>query len=189
MTATFPRARGAGTALGLLLVFSLLALETMAAGGGTLARDTILRQRPSAIAPEAASAGAGEALEVLARRGYWLRVRIVQSADEGWVRSIRVRHDGAHRPARAAKPASSSGFFSSLARGATSLLGGGKGRSTAGRATTTIGIRGLSAQELTAARADPKAVVVMDRLGARPGSARRFAAEAGLTARRVSYAE
>ena len=170
-----------------LLAFPVSGLTVKA---GLMARDTDLRERPSPLASVVANAHAEAELEVLERRGYWLQVKLLESGDEGWVRSIRVRYQARRAAPSAGSQENKSGrFFSSLARGATALVGGNASSSSRKTETTTIGIRGLSAEELTAAKPDPSAVQRMSGNRTTAVQAEAFAKAADLSAHDVSHTE
>ena len=91
-------------------------------------------------------------------------------------------------PAQEAPVSSGGGFFSKLARGATGLLGGPTaGYSDARAPTATIGIRGLSAEELRSARPNMSALQQMESYQVSEGDAAGFARSAKLTAQSVPY--
>ena len=183
--------------LGVLLARAVLLVPGAAGAAGelgTVSRDDQLRERPYPLAPVVAAVGAGTRVAVLDRQGYWLRVKRRDGAAEGWIHLIRIRyaHDGggAVAPAGSGGAAGQSGsdggagggagggLFSSLARGATGLLGG-SARSTP-RETTTIGIRGLSAEDLRTASPNRGALQALKRHQADARAARVFAAAGGL---------
>ena len=85
-------------------------------------------------------------------------------------------------------PASDSGFFSNLARGATGLFGArNNARPPNGAATATIGIRGLSAADLQTAAPNPAALQAMESFAASPSTAAIFAQQARLQVESVPY--
>jgi hypothetical protein len=80
----------------------------------------------------------------------------------------------------------SGGFFANLARGTTGLFGRSPAP-TERTATATIGIRGLSADELRSANPNPAAVQQMEAYRADTVQASSFARDAALAAQTVEY--
>lgn len=82
-------------------------------------------------------------------------------------------------PGTAAAP--SSGAATGTLRGVTNFLRGSNAASPT-TPTSTIGIRGLEAEDLANARPDPDAVARMEAMRLSEAQARQFAAQASLTA-------
>ena len=74
--------------IGLLLLACVISLAARAAPGSLL-RDETLRQDAAADAPALAALGRGETVDILSRKGGWLRV--ASARGEGWVRLLSVR--------------------------------------------------------------------------------------------------
>lgn len=91
-------------------------------------------------------------------------------------------------PPTAAPAKRSGGFFSNLARSTSSLLGGGQADRTAG-VTSTIGVRGLSSNELLAAGENPAALQRMESFRVARPEATGFAGEVPLLSRSMDYME
>ncbi len=85
---------------------------------------------------------------------------------------------------------SESSHFTNLARRVTGWLGNdSSGSATTSSSTSTIGIRGLDAEELRAAHPDTKELQKMDGYVANTSDAEKFANEAQLVAQNVEYLE
>lgn len=140
-------------------------------------RATDLRQSPSETAPSVAPLAAQANLTRLPeRQGPWMRVK-TETGQTGWVHMFDV---GTAASASAANASSSSG--SGALRGITSLFSKPTQQTTA---TSTIGIRGLGAEDLTNAQPNAAAVTQMEGLRTDVAQAKRFAADSQLTARDV----
>lgn len=144
---------------------------------------------PLRIAPSGASASTqqlaeGTALEVIRRQGAWLEVRVRDSGAEGWVKQVGVRPVG--QTAAAPKKKSSGGFFANLARGVTRLLGGASDEPQ-DQGTVTVGIRGLSPEDLETTIPDAGELERMEGFRADRDQAFRFAAEEQLTVQTIDY--
>ncbi|MEE9575163.1 MAG: hypothetical protein V3W03_03605, partial [Gammaproteobacteria bacterium] len=85
---------------------------------------------------------------------------------------------------------SGSSHFTNLARRVTGWLGNdSSGSATTSSSTSTIGIRGLGAEELRAAHPDTEALQKMDGFVSNTSDAAGFANKAQLVAQNVEYLE
>ncbi len=164
--------RGALTAA---LAGFLLAAPAMAQqDAAVIKRATELRQEPAesstslgALAADSAVSRTGE------RKGSWVRVRTAQGTT-GWVHMFDV---GAPTGAAAA----GSGTATSGLRSLGGLLGGGSSTT----ATATVGIRGLSAEDIANAQPNAAAVQQAEKLRVSADQAQRFASAAALRKQNV----
>ncbi len=140
-------------------------------------RATDLKEQGAAESRTVASLPENTEVKVLARGGAWTRVEAGGKA--GWVRVFHLRF-----PATTATEASSGGGFLS---GITSAIGGRPKGQQAG--IQTVGVRGLSPEELKNASPDGEALKRMQSFGADKGSAERFAREGKLSEVNVDYNE
>jgi len=157
---------------------AVLALACLAGSGAAWAQEepavvrraTELREQPADGGRSLASLPADTAVTRLAeRQGPWVRVRTATGA-VGWVHLFDVGAPGA--------PASASSGPSGVLRGVTSLFSKPTPRTTV--STSTIGIRGLGAEDLAQAQPDEAAVARMEALRVSEQQARQFAREARL---------
>jgi hypothetical protein len=106
-----------------------------------------------------------------ARRGPWIEVRTAQGAT-GWVHMFDV----------GTTPVAQVGNVATGAlRGLTSLFGGGNNLAPTRTATSTIGIRGLGAEDITNTQPNPMAVTLAEALRVDASQARQFGTVAALT--------
>lgn len=165
----------------ILLAAVLLAAATFAGAqeAATTSRATDLKDQGSADARTLASLPEGTAVKVTQRAGGWAKVEANGKA--GWVRVFHLRF------ATTSETTSSSGaggLFSSLG----SALGGS--RTTSQKTTiATVGIRGLSPEDLKNASPDAEALRKVQSYRADKASAERFAREGKLVPAQVDYAE
>ena len=159
----------------------LLATATLAGAqeAATTSRDTDLKDQGSAESRTLASLREGTAVKVTQRAGGWAKVEA--NGQSGWVRVFHLRF------ATTSQTTSSSGvggMFSSLG----SALGGSR---QASKSTTiaTVGIRGLSPEDLKNASPDAEALRKVQSYRADKSSAERFAKEGKLATAQVDYAE
>lgn len=80
----------------------------------------------------------------------------------------------------------SGGFFSNLARGTTGMFGGRQAQAPQ-TVTATMGIRGISAEELATSSPNPTALAQMESLRVSPSEANGFAQHAQLSPQALDY--
>jgi len=159
----------------------LLAAATLAGADepATTSRATDLKDQGHADARTLASLPEGTPVKVTQRAGGWAKVEA--NGKSGWVRVFHLRF------ATTAETTSSGGvggMFSSLG----SALGGS--RQTSQKTTiATVGIRGLSPEDLKNASPDAEALKRVQSYRADRNAAERFAKDGRLVDARVDYAE
>jgi hypothetical protein len=143
-------------------------------------RATVLREAPAETAPGIAELPASTPLARLAERsGAWVRVQMVAtppstaSGAAGWVHLFDLG-----TPASVAPTGNAA---TGLLRNVTSFLGRGSTQQGTTLATTTIGVRGLGAEDIARAQPNIAAVDQMDGLRIDVDVARQFGALAALT--------
>ncbi len=141
--------------------FCLLApLVAMAETGSALKNDTI-RKEPFADAKSAGSLTRGESLEILKKQGAWLQVKTKKTS--GWVRLLSV------------KRGTSTGGSQSAG-----VLAVASGRAGTGQVVSTTGVRGLSEDELKAAKFNETEISAMESYTTSAETARQFASQGQL---------
>ncbi len=143
----------------------------------TVKRDAQLREAPSESAPSLAALPVQTQLTRLAaRQGAWVEVRNAQGVT-GWVHLFDI----------GTAPAAQGGNIATGAlRGLTSFFGRGNALAPGTRnATSTIGIRGLGAEDIASAQPDPTAVALVETLRLDAAQARQFGNDAALLAQPV----
>jgi len=118
-------------------------------------------------------------------------VEVTGTRLQGWVRSYQVRAGKVPSTVVAETRDEKRGVLSdlaSLSRSASGLLGGGNQAST-NQTTATIGIRGLSAEELEAAKPDKKQLEKLKKYAATRSQGKKFAKTAKLKKRKVNTLE
>lgn len=151
------------------ILLTLLFLPVLAsAENGVALKDDNLRSEPFSDAKTAGVMSRGEKLQILAKQGAWLRIKSPKA--EGWVRLLSVSRG---EPAASGKN--------------SDLLALSSGRAGTGQVVSTTGVRGLSEEELKAAHFSEPEIQKMEANGISAQNAAKFAAEAGLQARKVDY--
>lgn len=154
--------------LALLLFMPLLALAEPA----TVIRATDLKQEPATDAATVAALAENTAVEVLARKSGWTRIKTASA--EGWVRMLALRLGGA----TAAKPGAS---------GLTQMFNVAR-TGTSGTQVTT-GVRGLDAEQIANAQPNPAELAKLEKFAADRDAATGFAAQGKLAPTSVNYPE
>ena len=141
-------------------------------------RNAELRREPNDKGSVVASLPAQTALtKTTLRVGPWIQVKTAD-AQTGWVHMFDV---GAANSA----PTPTSNAATGALRGLTSFFGGGSSSRQTTTATSTIGIRGLGAEDIANAQPNLAALSQAEALRQDANSAKRFAAEATLAVRKV----
>jgi hypothetical protein len=154
---------------GAVLVLFLLAAGTAAGEAGTVLKAEGLMAEPFRDAKAVGSLSAGDGVEILKKQGGWFQVKSAKGT--GWVHMLSVRRGEARK--------------SSV--DASGLLGLASGRAGTGHVVATTGIRGLSEEDLKAAKYNEAELKKAESFGVTRAEAGRFAAEAKLVARKVGY--
>jgi hypothetical protein len=162
--------------IALTLFLWLAATVAFAQGQAFTNRATDLKDQGSDQAKTIASLKENTEVKVLQRAGGWTKVE--SGGQAGWVKVFHLRF-----PATAATESSGGGFLSGL----SSAIGGKPKTQQAG--IQTVGVRGLSPEELKNASPDTESLKRMQSYAADKGSAERFAREAKLADVRIDYNE
>jgi uncharacterized protein YgiM (DUF1202 family) len=138
----------------------LIPLVAFAETGSALKADT-LRKQPYADAATAGSIARGESVQILKKQGAWLQIKTKKTT--GWVRLLSV------------KRGTSSGTNQTAG-----VLAVASGRAGTGQVVATTGVRGLSEEELKAAKFNEAEISAMEGYTTSAESARKFASQGQL---------
>jgi hypothetical protein len=138
----------------------------------TTNRATELRAEADDNAPILQALSAQAKVTLVQRKGAWTKVKT--ETQTGWVRMMHLR--GAVTVEAASTQTKSGGFLSGMNR----FLGGSQPNNQRAQ-SATLGIRGLSPEELKTATPDAKQLAAMNANGASRSDAERFAKEVPLT--------
>ena len=141
----------------LIFLFCSLVAPVYSAGDGVIVRLAKVYPEASSRKKSIAKIAAGTTVNVFTRKGGWKEIYAEKQGITGWVRSYQVREGLYNTPEikQEAEP-DSRGFLSGLAsfsRKASGFFGGGK-TSSGSASTATIGVRGLSEEEIKGAKPD-----------------------------------
>jgi hypothetical protein len=145
------------TGLSALLYSGLVFSET----GSALKNDSI-RYEPYADAKVIGSFSRGESVNILKKQGAWLQVKTKQNT--GWVRLLSVKRGAA------------SGSGNQL----SGVLAAANGRAGTGHVVSTTGVRGLSNEDLKAAKFNEAEIKAMENNTVSANQGKQFAASGGL---------
>ncbi len=157
------------------LALALCSLAPLAAGAipGTLARDQALHAEARDDATALLKLRKGAAVEVLLREGAWYRVE--QNGQQGWVRLYWVRTGNAKVEPAGAKPI----------RSMADTLAAARNRRNRTQISASIGVRGISEEELKGAHYDAEQMQKLDSFAVTTRAAERFAAAGPVQSRSV----
>ena len=127
-----------------------------------------LRAEPFADAKTVGTVAKNDKVDILAKQGAWLRVKTAKST--GWVRLLSVRRGTASNTNQTA-----------------GLLSVASGRAGTGQVVATTGVRGLSEQDLKAAKFNEAEISKLESYTTSPNQGQAFASQGGLKAAKFSY--
>lgn len=152
----------------LWLLALLLAAPAFAGEPGTALKDDTLRQQPYSDAKPAGMLKRGTAVDILEKKGAWLKVKAKSTT--GWVRLLSVKRGTAGKTGAGAD-----------------VLALASGRTGTGQVVSTTGVRGLSEEELKSASFNAAEVAQLEANTVSAEQAQKFAAEGGLKARKLAF--
>lgn len=155
-----------------LIFLPLIVAMPVMAQQATVVRDSELKEDPYGDAQTVAVLKAKEKVEVGERRGGWYQVK-GKRGKNGWLRLTAVLLNSTQGKGDSGIAATKQ-FLES-------------GRSGSSGVTAATGIRGLDAADVVNANPDTAAVARLDAVTIDSDEARRFAAEARLSARSIDY--
>ncbi len=135
---------------------------------GTALKTDAIRAEPFADAKTVGNFYKGESVDILNKKGAWLQVKTKKST--GWVRILSVKRGSA-----------------SGSNSAKGVLDVASGRAGTGQVVSTTGIRGLSAEELKAAKFNEEEMKKMESHTLTPNDGQQFANAGGLSAIKMAY--
>ena len=138
--------------------------------GVALKADKLVAE-PFADAKQVGSLAKGDAVTILKKSGGWYQVK--GKGPQGWVRMLSVRRGEAGKSSNAAKDVAAIST----------------GRTGTGQIVSTTGVRGLSEEELKAAKYNEKELVKAESFVVSKAEAGKFAQKGKLVARAVNYLE
>jgi Bacterial SH3 domain len=139
----------------------LLTNLSLAADSGSALKNDSMRFEPFADAKVTGTLNRGDNLEILTKKGAWLQVKTKKST--GWVRLLSIKRGG-----------------TATSNQTAGVLAAANGRAGTGQVVSTTGIRGLSAQDLKAAKFNEAEVKTMESYTQSAEQGRQFASAGAL---------
>lgn len=152
----------------LLLASALFAASAWSAESGAMLKADELKAAPFRDAKTVGNLARGDKLDILKQQSGWYQVKSAKQT--GWVRMLSVRRGAAQK----------SGNVSGLAGLAT-------GRAGTGKVVSSTGVRGLSEEDLKAAKFDAAEIKKMESYEVSKDAARKFASQAQLKSIKLDY--
>ena len=171
--------------LGLLL---MAAATSVCAEEGIIIRMSAVYDKADSGSRQVARIEAGFRVSVFERQGGWKLIFSDEKAITGWVRSYRVRSGSYVETPKVETKSDSRGFLAGLAsfsRKASSFFDGGD--STSSAKTATIGVRGLSEEEIRTALPDFEELEKMHGYASNTERMSAFSGGGQLAARRIAH--
>ena len=172
----------------IILLFLLAACPAQANQDAVIVRLAPVYSEASSVSPTVGQIKAGSRVSVLERKGGWKQIYSDEKPLLGWVRSFQVRENMTVTTAEIEAEPDSRGFLSGLAsmsRKVSGFFSTSSGATSSG--TATIGVRGLSEEELRAAKPDPDEFRKMLVFASNKTRLAVFARSGNLEARQVKH--
>lgn len=138
--------------------------------GTVSATNASLKSLPRSSAKKITALSKGEPVTIVSRSGQWMKIR-TQGEQEGWVEMLNIKLPKSSWSRKA------SGFFSWF----------GNAKQSAAAPTMTVGIRGISEEDLQNATPNYAALNTMNAYVATDGQGRNFANSRNLQARNINF--
>jgi uncharacterized protein YraI len=152
----------------LFILFLLAPLIALAGEAGTALKADSVRAEPFADAKTTGVLNKGDRVDILSKKGAWLQIKSKKTA--GWVRLLSVKRGDASS--------------NNAVGGAIDVA---SGRAGTGKVVSTTGIRGLSAEELKAAKFNEEEMKKMESHMQSAADGERFASAGGLSKSNLAY--
>ena len=149
----------------------MLAASAFAAESGVAIKADVIRAEPFKDATEAGSLKKGDSLQIVSKKGGWLQIKA--AGGEGWVRMLSVKRGA--------------GGGSSAASELGGIAAMSTGRAGTGQITSATGVRGLSEEDLKAAKFDGAELARAEANAVSSSAASSFAKAGKLVAQNVAF--
>jgi hypothetical protein len=150
----------------LILIALAYPILALASDAGTALKTDTIRAEPFADAKSVGNLNKNDSVEILSKKGAWLQIKT--KSGSGWVRILSVKRGG------------TSGSSNSIADIAN-------GRTGTGKVVSTTGIRGLSAEDLKAAKFNEDEMKKMEGHTLSSSDGQKFASAGGLNTTKMAY--
>lgn len=172
-----------------ILVLSILLVAPLRADqDGIIVRSAPVHDKADYGSRRVGQIKAGTRVSIMGRQGGWKEIFSEQEAIIGWVRGYQVRVAESAPEIQAESASDSRGFLAGLAsfsRKASSFFKSDDNKTSSG--TATIGVRGLSEEEIKSAQPDFVEFEEMKQFASNGKRAASFSRQGGLTAIKVPH--
>ena len=155
----------------LLWVGLLMLPSTYAAEMGAAIKADEIKVEPFRDAKTVSTLALGDSVDILSKKGGWLKVKSAKGS--GWVRMLSIRRGEARKGTSGKELAGLAGLAS--------------GRSGTGRVIAATGIRGLNEEQLKAATFNEAEIKLAESFQTSRAEAQKFATKGKLVARKMDY--
>lgn len=174
--------------LQIIFLSVLLVAPLQAEQGGVIVRTAPVHDKASIRSKRIGQLKAGTRVSIAERQGGWEKISSDQPSISGWVRSYQVRAAESSSTVALETSSDSRGFLAGLAsfsRKASSFFKSDSSNTSSG--TATIGVRGLSEDEIKTAQPDFAEFEKMILFASNKKRASGFAKQGGLSAVKIPY--
>lgn len=174
--------------LTIVIGLSLMPLPLAAANEGVIVRTARVHQQANAASASVGQVSAGSRVSIFSRSGAWKEIYSEEKSLLGWIRGYQVREGNFTQAPEAKDEADSRGVLGGLAsfsRKASSLFNIGGGSTSSG--TATLGVRGLSEEQIKSAEPDPEQLKRLRGFASDAQRVAQFRSAGRLRSREVEY--
>lgn len=172
----------------LIVILSLYFLPAQGGEDGVIVRISKVYISADSRSESVGRLPAGESVSVFSRKGGWKEIFSKSRNVTGWVRSYQVR-EGLIKAETSKSESDSRGFLAGLAsfsRRATGFFGGADDAAGTDR-TATIGVRGLSEQQIKSARPDIEELEKLQSFSSNKTRMKTFASKGELSSHKLRH--
>ena len=176
----------------LIIILTLILPPVSLAGDqeGVIVRSATVYQEANAASTRMGQIAAGSRVSIFSRSGGWKEIYSEEKSVTGWIRGYQGREGNFTQAAEAQAEPDSRGLLSGLAafsRKASSFFNFGSSNTSTSSGTATIGVRGLSEQQIKSAEPDPEELKRMLEFASNVNRVVRFQSDGELKSRDVDY--
>lgn len=174
--------------LQLLTLCLIVAVPVAANQDAVIVREAVVYAKADGGSAQVGKIAAGTRVSLFSRQGGWKEIFADEQGVIGWVRSYQVREGNYAAEVKTENKSDSRGFLAGLASLSRKASGFFKSSSKAtSSGTATIGVRGLSEEEIRSAQADFSELEKLKGFASNDKRASSFATEGKLKAKKVAY--
>lgn len=170
----------------IILLLTLNLFTTVNAETATVVTDTSLYQTPSIQAVKLRNIVAGTPVDLVRQVGSWKQISVTADDSSGWVRSYQVRSGDIQITTEKQESGGFFGALASLSRKASGLFSSER-KGYSYQRTATIGVRGLSEEQIKNAQANYAELEKLESFRSSKKHSEKFALNGHLKARKIKH--